>query len=204
MSANQIDINSPPADLNTSGRLDVATSANVDIKRTLDYAAELIYQGTLGAVAQGDLCVVMNPMTARRLSVTQEIRDTLKQSPFAMQIVENQLGSVNNWGMPDKLYGYNIVCEDAVKVTTIKGATTARDYVLADGTIFVCSRPGGLEGVEGSPSFSTFQTFLKTEMLVESKHDQDNKRHVGRIVDDFDVRMVAPLSGVHITNTLTA
>ena len=204
LSANQIDINSPPADLNTSGRLDVATSANVDIKRTLDYAAELIYQGTLGAVAQSDLCVVMNPMTARRLSVTQEIRDTLKQSPFAMQIVENQLGSVNNWGMPDKLYGYNIVCEDAVKVTTIKGATTARDYVLADGTIFVCSRPGGLEGVEGSPSFSTFQTFLKTEMLVESKHDQDNKRHVGRIVDDFDVRMVAPLSGVHITNTLTA
>ena len=86
--------------------MDVATSANVDIKRTLDYAAELIYQGTLGAVAQGDLCVVMNPMTARRLSATQEIRDTLKQSPFAMQIVENQLGSVNNWGMPDKLYGY--------------------------------------------------------------------------------------------------
>lgn len=200
----QIDIASAPADLNISGKLDVATSANMDIKRTLDYSAELIFQSTLGAVQQQDIMFVMNPLTARRLSVTQEIRDTLKQSPFAMQIVEKQLGPANNWGMPKELYGYNIVVEDAVKVTSLKSATLARSYVWPDGVIVACSRPGGLDGVEGAPSFSTFQAFLKTEMLVESKHDNDNKRHVGRVIDDFDIRMVAPLSAVHITGALTA
>jgi hypothetical protein len=199
-----VDIAAPPADLNVTDKLDVSTTSEAFIKRTFDYAAEQIYQRTLGAVQQSDICFVMNPLTARRLSVAPELRETLIQSPYAMQIIDKQIGPDTNWGLPNQLFGYKIVCEDAVKVTSIKGATAARSYAMDDGVILAVSRPGGLVGVEGSPSFSTFQVFLKTEMLVESKHDQDNKRHVGRVIDDFDVRMVAPLAGVYINNVLTA
>ena len=53
--------------------------------------------------------------------------------------------------------------------------------------------------MEGSPSFSTFTVFLKEEMTVESKHDRDNRRHLGRVVNDFAAKTVAPITGFLFT-----
>lgn len=204
LSTHLINVASPPSGLSLSGRLDAATSTNMDIKRTLDFAFTQINKATLSAVDQMDVLLVMNPITAQRLANTQEIRDTVKQSPFAMDLITKQLGPAQNFGLPNSLYGYTPVIESTVKVTTFKGAaTTTKDYVLGDGNILFCSRPGGLVGVEGAPSFSTFSVFMKEEMTVETKHDVDNRRHVGRVIDDFDVKMTAPISGVLIYNAIT-
>ena len=185
--------------------LDASGATDLHIKKTLDYCALNIVKNTLSAVSPGDIQFVMNPETARLLSDTQEIRDFVKQNVGSFAMIEGNKMAVPgiNYGLPATLYGYNIVVEDTVKVSGKKGATATPSYALANGSILALSRVGGLEGVEGARSFSTWQLFLKDEMIVEQKHDNDHKRHVGRIIDHFDVRQVAPISGMLIENALT-
>ena len=187
-------------DLGASGATDL------HIKQAMDYCAINIVKKTLSAVSPGDIQFVMNPTTANKLSNTQEIRDFVKQNVGSWAAIEGSKLTVPglNYGLPSTLYGYNIVVEDTVKVSGKKGATVTRSYSMPDDAILVTSRVGGLEGVEGARSFSTWQLFMKDEMIVEQKHDNDHKRHVGRIIDHFDVQQVAPISGMLLENVLGA
>jgi len=182
-----------------TGKWDVSTTARKDIKRSLDHASETVLKATLGAVKPEDLMVVMSPGCAKKIALSQEIVDHIKGSPSAEKELTKTLSRANRFGLPENLYGYKVVIEDSVKVTSKKGATKATSYVLPDTTPFVCSRVGGLEGIEGAPSFSTISIFLKEEMTVESKHDRDNRRHLGRVVDDFASIGVAFISGFLFT-----
>jgi len=181
------------------GKWDVSTTARKDIKASFDYAAEIVLKATLSAVKPEDLMIVMSPGCARKIAASQEIVDHIKGSPAAEKELTKTLSRANRFGLPENLYGYKVVIEDAVKVTSRKGATKATSYVLPDATPFMCSRVGGLEGIEGAPSFSTLTAFLKEEMSVESKHDRDNRRHLGRVVDDFSVVGTAFISGFLFT-----
>lgn len=185
-----------------TGKWDVSTTARKDIKRSLDYAAETVLKATLGAVNQEDLMLVVSPGCARKMATSQEIVDHIKGSPSAEKELTETLSTANRFGLPKKLYGYNVVIENAVKVTSRKGATRATSFVLADSTPFMCSRPGGLEGVEGSPSFSTCTVFLQEEMTVEQKFDSDNRRHMGRVVDTYAVTATAPIAGYLFTSAV--
>ncbi len=186
-----------------TGKHDVSTTARKDIKRSFDVAARTIQLNTLSAVRPGDMMVVVGPDWARKVSVSQEIVDHIKQSPAALGELEDGLGPNNRYGLPSQLYGYPIVIEDTAKVTSRKGATDARSFVMDGDKVVMLSRPGGLEGVEGAPSFSTCTVFLKEEMTVESKHDRDNRRHTTRVVDDFEVVLTAPVAGFLMTDALT-
>jgi len=88
-------------------------------------------------------------------------------------------------------------------VTSRKGATKATSYVLAADTPVIVARPGSLEGVEGAPSFSTISIFSYEEMTVESKYDADNRKHKGRVVDDYGVVMTAPVTGFLFTGAVS-
>ncbi len=187
-----------------TGRWNLSTTVRMDIKRSLDYAAEQIMIATLGAVQPEDLIVVMGPRVAQRISVTQEIRDHIKQSPAAEKTILGNLGPANNFGMPERLYDYKLVVENAVKVTSRKGATASKSFVMPSTAVVMMARPGGLEGIEGSPSFSTWTMFFKEEMTVESKHDIDNRRHLGRTVDDYGIHATAPISGFVFTDPISA
>lgn len=182
-----------------TGKWDVSTTARKDIKRSFDHAAEIVLKGTLGAVKPEDMMIVMSPGCAKKIATSQEIVDHVKGSPSAEKELTKTLSRANRFGLPEDLYGYKIVIEDAVKVTSRKGATKATSYVLPDATPFMCSRVGGLEGLEGAPSFSTISIFMKEEMTVESKHDRDNRRHLGRCVDDFAAKGTAFISGFLFT-----
>ena len=96
-----------------------------------------------------------------------------------------------------------VIVEKTVKTTNAKGATTSASFVLGDATPFLCSRPGGLQGTGGAPSFSTCTIFSKEELTVESKRDEDNRRAVGRVVDDYGVVMTAPASGFLFTQAVS-
>jgi hypothetical protein len=106
------------------------------------------------------------------------------------------------YGLPAKLYGYNIVVERTAKVTTKKGATTARSYVLGDTTAFMCSRPGGLvsERASESPSFSTLTFFMKEEMTVEQFEEKKHRKIEYHITEDYDVQVTAPAAGFLFTS----
>lgn len=186
-----------------TGKLDVSTVDRSDIKRVFDHAADLIRKETLSAVKPDQLMVVVGPEFARRIAATNEIRSYIQQHEGAYKYVEGNLGPHNNYGLPERLYDYNIVVEDTVRVSTRKGETTVKGYIFDGDTILMGARVGGLEGIEGAPSFSTWSCFFKEEMTVETKHDTDNRRHQGSIVEDYEMVVTSPSTGVHITDVLT-
>jgi len=182
-----------------TGKWDVSTTARTDIKRSLDYGQDQIRLATLGAVEPGDMMLVMSPLDARRISVSQEIVDFIKGSPDARQYIDNKLGPNAQYGLPQNLYGVTTVIEDAVRTTSRKGATAAKSYVCAAGSPFLCSRPGGLMGVDGAPSFSTLTVFAHEEMTQEVYDDPKHRRFEPNVVDDFDNKVTAPISGFLFT-----
>lgn len=187
------------------GFLDQSTSTTMIIKKAFLGVSRRILLATLGVVKQKDLIAVMNPTTAERLSESQELVDFLKQSPFALAQVRGDVPNENGlWGLPETLYGVKLVIEDAVKVTNMKEATKATSFIHGDGTILFCSRPEGLMGSEGVPSFATLSLFVFEEMTVEVKSDVDNRRIAGRVVDDFVAKVTAPASGYLLTSCLSS
>ncbi|HWA97910.1 MAG TPA: hypothetical protein VG713_05435 [Pirellulales bacterium] len=184
-----------------SGNWAQSTTARQDVKRSLITAAEKILDDTLGAVELDDLIVVINSALAGQLSETQEIVDHVKGSPDALAQVRGELPGRNTmYGLPDKLYGFPVVVEKTRKVTTRKGATTARSQVLPTATPFMCSRPGGLVGVADAPNFSTCVCLAQEEMTVETLRDTNNRRTRARVVENLVYKLVAPASGVLFQN----
>lgn len=186
------------------GKWDAGTTAAPYVLKSFNAMAQQIHKSTLGAVRPKDLIVVVGPETAAGMAESQEIREYVKQSPFAMAQIKGDSPNFNmQYGLPEKLYGYDIVVEDAVVVQQKKGATAAPAFMLSD-TAFMCARPGGLvsNGASG-PSFGTFHVFSYEEMTIESRDDPNNRRHDARIVDDYVVKMVAQASGAIATDTDT-
>lgn len=186
-----------------SGTWAASTTARQDIKRSLNYAALKIMQDTLSAVSIEDLRLVIGPDDASALSLTQEIVDHIKGSPDALAQVRGELPGRNVlFGLPDRLYGFEVVIENSAKTTTRKGATTSKSFIWPSGTAVMCARPGGLVGVADTPNFSTAALFVydKEEMLIEQKHDDWNKRHQARITDNRQAKVIAPVSGFVFTS----
>lgn len=185
-----------------TGKWDASTTARQDIKRSLDYAIELILKDTLRGISYKDLKLVMSPGCARKISVSQEIVDYIKGSPDAKDYVMSGNGN-GVFGLPKSLYGMEIIIEDAAKTTSRKGATAAKSWVMSDTSPFICARPGSLVAPTDSnaaPNFATFVGFFKEEMTSESKHDTDNRVHKLSIVDDYVEKAVAPVSGFLFTS----
>jgi hypothetical protein len=184
-----------------SGSWAESTSSRQDIKRSLNYAANLILQDTLNGIRMDDLILVINPTLAAEMSECQELVDYLKHSPDALAQVRGELPGKNVlFGLPDKLYGYPIVVEATYKVTSKKGATRAVSAVLPTATPFMCARPGGLVGVADAPNFSTHCLFASEEMTVETLKDISNRYQILRVVENVAAVVVAPVSGVLFSN----
>jgi len=185
-----------------SGTWAASTTARQDIKRSLNTAAIQILQDTLSAIDETSLRVVMGPSDAAAISECQEIVDHIKGSPDALAQIRGELPGRNvRFGLPDKLYGFEIVVEDAAKVTSRKGATRAASFVWPQGSAVMCSQVGGLVGVENTPNFSTAVLFVyeKGEMAVEKQFDNWNKRHEARVIDNRQAKVIAPASGFLFT-----
>lgn len=185
-----------------SGTLAASTTARQDIKRAFNTMAQQIIVDTLGAVTTDDLRIVMGPTDAALIAQCQEIVDHIKGSPDALAQVKGEIPGTNTrFGLPDKLYGFKIEIEDAVKVTSRKGATAVKTFVWPSGSLVMCSQVGGLVGQADTPNFSTACLFVydKDEMAVESQHDAWNRRHDTRVVDNRQAKVVAPASGFLLT-----
>lgn len=186
------------------GAWDAGSSTNLYIKNTFDQVAENILQATLSVVQRADLVCVINPATARKMSSSAEIRDYVKQTMGAIMIQRGEDESLvgeDRWGLPPVLYGVKIVIENTTLLTSAKGATRATGYVVPTGVAVFLARPGALMGIEGIPEFSTAQLFCYEEMSAENKHDPDNRRYLGRFIDNYGTNIVAPASGYYVTGT---
>jgi len=178
------------------------TANNPVIKKFLNAAAIRINKKTLGVVGPKDLQWVMSPSVAQVLAVSEELQDYLKQSPFALSQVRGDSASQNGiYGLPDQLYGYNIVIEDAVRIGEKKKATASPDYIWGNTTALI-ARPGQLVGFEGAPSFSALHLMMYEEMTVEQRDDPDNRRITARVVEDYGTEVVAPVAAFVVQSSL--
>jgi hypothetical protein len=186
-----------------TGKWSASTTTRQDVKRSLNYGANIILLDTLSAINVNDLILTMSPNCARGLAQTQEIVDHIKGSPDALAQVRGELPGENAiFGLPEKLYGFPIVVEKTAKVTSRKGATRSASYVFPDSTPAMVARPGSLIGLFGAPSFATIAFFMFEEMSTEVLHEPINRRTVISIVENYDVQIISYLSGFLFQNTV--
>jgi len=180
-----------------------STTARQDIKRSFNHAIKTIKKATVSSVKTEDLVLVIGPDAATEIAESQEFVDHIKGSPEAYAQVRGDLpGRNTEYGIPDKIYGVDIEVEDAVKVTSHKGATLANDFILSGSSAVMVSRPGELVAKAGGPSFSTITCFAFEEMSVETERDSWNRKTKGAVVDDIDMVMTAPSAGYLFTNAV--
>lgn len=187
------------------GYLDQGTSTAPLFKNALDYIADLICQDTLGVVDQDQLHVVFNPKCARLLAASPEIHEFIKGSYWAKEELNRGLGPNNQFGLPTQLYGYDIIVEKCVRVTSRKGATLAKSYAMPNQTMLVLARPGSLEGVYGAKSFSALTYFWhKHELTLQSFSDPRNELTEGHVQQLGTTAVTSPLAGYLVTTAFSS
>jgi hypothetical protein len=177
-----------------TGTWAASTSSRQDIQRSLNFAAKKINIATLGVVKKKDLICVISPDVATEIAECQEIVEMLKGSRHTEPYITGDLWSNSEWGLPPTLYGVNLVVEDTVRVTTRKGGTQTKEYALNDDKAMLLARPGALEGMYGSPEFSSASMFMFSDMEVWTKDDRDNERTNGSIIDNRVAKFTSPVS----------
>jgi len=190
----------------TNGSVGYSSNAGPNIKQSLQYGIRSIHLATLGTVREDKLALVINPTTAQAMARSTEIQDYLKQSPFALAQVRGDVENQNGvWGLPTHLYGVKLVVEDAVRVSSRKGATTdSLGYVMADGDAYLLATPESLVGLAGSRSYTPVQLFFyKDEMTVETLYDVNNKRYLARVISNYAVVIATTYAGFYFTGVLS-
>lgn len=189
-----------------TGRWDQSTTGRADIKRSLGYAHNIIRLHTLAVVKKKkDMQLVMNPTTARKVAECQEIINAVIQSRFAMSHMTNDESQFDEYGLPSKLYGFKVVIEDTVMVSSPIGASTVTyQDVCPDGVVYLLSRPGGLvaRSANNGVNYSTVMSFMKEDMTTEAKDDPDNRRSKINVVDHTAEELTAPVSGFKFENVV--
>jgi hypothetical protein len=111
-----------------------------------------------------------------------------------------------------------VVVEDAVRVTTEKGVASDNHYILGDNDLWLVSRPGGIEGVEGAPAHSTMTIFLHvgedgkksvknwdgSYFGIEQYNDPENRLIRNHVTFDIDPVITATRSAFRIRNAFSA
>jgi len=212
---NTIDVDSIATMGGAPAQWDVSTTARLSIKKSLTYGLQTIQKETLGGIKLSDVKLVIGPDTAAGMAQSQEIADFVKGSPDALKYLNNELGPNALYGLPQYLYGVEIILEDAVKTASRKGASSiTKSYVWDGDKACLLYRAGGTGGKGDSgmvgpedsnaaPTFSTVTCFMKEEMTVENVHDVNNRVNKGRIVENYDMQMTAGVSGFLFTDVLT-
>jgi hypothetical protein len=186
------------------GFVGTGTATDPRFKKIVNKAAQQIRRATFGAVKVKDLCMIMSPLVAETIAESQEIHTYLKESAFAMaQVRGDAPGQNTNFGLPDVLYGVNLIVDDAVRVTSKRGGTLATVSVVDENRVYFISRPGGLMMPYGGISYSTIQLFVREEMSIEAYPDARNRLRQGFVTDDWGAFVVAPASGYMVTNALS-
>lgn len=186
------------------------------IRKTLLEAMRRIFLDTNSMVNWEDMRLVMNPDCAIAMASSAEFMNYLKQSPFAMAQVKGDVPNINQtWGLPEKYCGLNLVVEDGTIVTerpkasgteaSTSGTPAPRRFIKGKTSAAILSRPGGMDGDYGSPSWSTVQVYHYNGLLqVEAFDDPENRRTKGHVSEDFKEVVPATQAGFLITNVVSA
>jgi len=184
-----------------------ASNTNNYIQTDLNTACIAIEQASGGIVSDEDaLQFTLNPQEARGIARSYEYKQYIQGSPDALAAITDWRNPNRRYGLAPYLYGLALTVENAIVVTTPKPGnvasqpSTTRSYVWAQGYGAITSKPRGIssEG-EQSLDFSTVCYRFYEQMTTEQKNDADNRRQVGRVVEDYTAQNQAPQTGYLLT-----
>jgi len=192
------------------GFLNSGTPSNPIIKTALDNIRDRIVQDSINSVKLKDLRWVMSPTAASALSRSQEIRVYLMQQANSIKVLTGEdPDSDDNWSMPAKYNGFEIIVDPAVYTNTLvtDNSTTATDgdlqYVWPNNTSWIGARPGALVSESGGMNFSTVHLLeMKGQAFKVFMEDmgEREKYTYTRVEDFFQPIVAAPETGALITN----
>lgn len=207
------------------GKWDAGSAANPYMQRGLYAGIEAVLKATNGMVTPDMLRLVIGPDAARKVRTSAEILDYVKSSPFAMAQIRGELDNPNVlYGLPSHLFGVELVIEDAVRVSSRKGAAaTSRGFVKDGDKAILLTKDAGLPGDQvgmmPTPNFSTFQVMYYVGDRAENTQDQGggpsglytvqtfedtrNERLDGHVVTNFAKVLAAPEAGYLFQDILT-
>lgn len=182
------------------------------LKKMLNRVKRLIHLKTNGAVGRDALTCVMPPLVAQAWSESGECFEALKQSQFAKEVTDLPDPS-QDWNIPRRYAGFNLVVEDTPKVYanqkadgTVADVTVAaqKDYILNTDSVYITSRPGALDGGYGKQNFSTVQVYhFNGEGRVEAFSEPKHELVEGHVVMEDRVLVPATASGFAVTDVLS-
>lgn len=181
------------------------------IRKSLVKAATIAVQQTNAVMKWADLNLVISPNLANKMGNSAEIYNYTKGSPdaYGRQVGEEKYLKRGDYNMCAEYASVAIVVEDAVKVTSRPNIATptvgtggTRAWVWADASPVLMARKGGITGQFGGVALSTIQLYHYRNMETYTRHDVNNERHEGRIVDDFVVVLPFGQSGFLITSAM--
>ena len=191
-----------------SGVWTTSSETDLFIQTDINSAMIAIERASGGIVTDEEaLQLTLNPVETRGISKSPEYRNYIKGSPDALAAITDQRNPNRKYGMAPYLYGIGLVVENAVVVTTPKSGNVpsppaqSRSYVWAQTFGAISSKPAGIvQSEEQTLDFSTFAMRFYEQMTTEQKSDPDNRREVGRVVEDYTVTLQAPQTGYLFTN----
>ncbi len=218
---------STAANASGGGLFDAGTSTNPYFMKGIDYALDKISLDTNGALTSqpGRMCLVMNPTTARKIAASQEMKDFLKGSPYALPSITGSIFEQKNYGLPPTFQECEVVVDNSVYVSSEVGATVARSYIIPDSDVVLMYRPDSLDGVYGEKPFSTITVFYRAnpgsggsasnggdgrnidstgiDLVVTEFEDLRNDRWEGHITEETQEILTAPQTGWLFTSCVT-
>lgn len=202
--------NYPSANVDTAtnwggGYFNAGTETNPIIKTALMKASVLLNRVTNGNVSTDNLVLIVNPNSAYKMGLSQEVHTIFVRSQFAGKLITSETGLGSNagkFGLPEQLYSVRVVVMDATVNLYNQGASgEAREYIFPDNTaVLACVNSNGGDASEAGSSYETCQIFIYEDMKVETETDTWNRIIKASVTDNRQAVQVSGTSGVLITN----
>ena len=201
-----------------STSLEDASGTNEDrraiISKSHNEIARRVHLNTNNVIQVNDLRCLINSEAAVAVAQSGEVRGYLRESPYALpELTYEDRAFAQLWGLHRYYQGIMWVVDSTVRVTrkpksdlsdTTYPTDSTRAEIKNSNTAIYMSRPGGIDGEFGAPSYSTMQIYYYKHLLTVRAFDEPvNLRVKGDVIDQFAPILAAPNSGFLATNILT-
>lgn len=189
----------------TGGFWSAGTTTNPIIKRSMMNMANFIRKDTMNSVSYKDLTLVISPPAAIAMSNSQEIHNYLAQAPMSLQVIKGEETVNAEWGLPDRLYGFNLIVDGSLRTTSprleIPGTTLD---MMDDNTALMLAMPGDLSSNVGqvNSAFASVGMFVYRgeEMVIETQDEPWNKRTLMSCFETYDFKFLSNETAALATN----
>lgn len=190
-----------------------SSAANGYIQETFNVVINAILKASNGVVGPGDINCVIDPTVAKIIAESPEYKAWYQGTPTAPDLVAQAAPYNQLHGLPNRLWGANIVIDTTVYTETVEGAATSKKFLLEDVdtrnacALFVAKPTGIASPTPDTPNFATTSYVYyeddavgQQEMELRLKYDDDNERYLGRVVTNGVYVITAPETGYLVTN----